>query len=45
MRHQIGNRLSIAADHDGFAVLLQLGQQAGKVGFRLVNIHQMVMAG
>jgi len=39
VRHQIGDRLSVATDDDGFAVGFQFGQQAGKVGFRFVNIH------
>jgi hypothetical protein len=42
--HKIGNRLSIATDDDGFAVRFQSGQQAGKVGFRFVNIHCLHVA-
>lgn len=39
MNHQIGNGFSIPADDDGFAVLFQLGQQAGKVSLGLVNVY------
>jgi hypothetical protein len=40
MRHKLGHRRSMAADDDGLAVLFQFGQQAGKVGLRVVNIHR-----
>jgi hypothetical protein len=40
VRHKVSHRNSIAADDDGLAVLFQLGQQAGKVGFRFMNIHR-----
>jgi hypothetical protein len=39
MRHQIGNRRSIAADDNRLPVFLQSGEQAGKVCLRLVDIY------
>ncbi len=38
--HEVGDRLPIAADDDGFAVRLDPGQQAGEVGLCLVSIHR-----
>jgi len=40
VRHKVGHRHPMTADDDGLAVLFQAGQQAGKVGFHLVNIHR-----
>jgi hypothetical protein len=40
VRHKVGDWHSIAADDNSFAVPFQLSQQAGKVGFRLVNINR-----
>jgi hypothetical protein len=41
MWNQIGNRFSIATDNDRFAVPFQLGEQAGKVRFCLMNINKL----
>jgi len=37
--HQIGHRLAIPANDNGFTIRLQLRQEAGKIGLGLVNIH------
>ena len=41
VRHQVGDRFAVAADDDGRAVLFHPRQQAGKVGFRLMDIDRL----
>ncbi len=38
VRHKVGNRFAVAADDKRFAGILHGGEQAGKIGFRFVNV-------
>jgi hypothetical protein len=40
VRHQVGQRLAVAADDDGRAILLHPRQQARKVGFRFMDVDR-----
>ena len=41
VRHKVGDGFAVAADDDGRAVLFHPRQQAGKVGFRFMNIDSL----
>ena len=41
VRHQVGNRFAIAADDNGRTVLFHPCQQAGKIGFRFMDIDRL----
>jgi len=40
VRHEIGDRLAVATDHDGLAARFYTSQQAGEVGFRFVDVYR-----
>ena len=39
VRHEVGDGFAVAADDKRLAGILHCGEQAGEMGFRLVNIH------